>query len=202
MRIRRRAYSLVEIVVVVSIMATILAVGIPSLSRYRANQQLHTTVDGIVQGINIARGMATQYADGQQLQNGTLPAVDLGEYSVFSVKQGSVNQTQVYGADSDDSVNIVWLGGGDNSNFARAGPHLPVHHPPLATLTGPTLSGTVGSVLAVGTTTGQFHIAFNQDGTLHQDSQTSNTLQFQVQNQYMTYLVTVNSQGAVTVQQQ
>lgn len=194
----RRGYSLVELTVVLSIAAVILAVSVPVYTRYQANAQLKSQVDLVVSAIHQARASATQFADGVNYSDNPHPSQPASTYTVYAVKQGKLNGTLTQGTASLASVGMaVFTNGSSTQGFNPNGA--------IQTPVQPTTVA-LGATSVLQLTDSQQHmeiLSFDGDGTLDASAflNGSTTTVLTFQNAYQTYQIVIDRMHETVVQQ-
>lgn len=175
-RNRRLGFSLIELMVVLTIATVILAVGIPQYVRNNRRQQVKAAADQLGAAIRLAHTSAQQNADGAQF-TGTLPTTptETGQYELYLVRQGTVVSAPVARGDTG----LALAGTLVQQSYSQASP-MQSSQPVL------------GAVLVV---QGQ-PLAFGQDGSLVPAP--SSPMTIVLANGYATYQLSVSSLGGVT----
>lgn len=172
MRNRRGGFSLMEIMVVLSIATVVLAIGIPAYVRYNSRLKLKSAAEQLANGIRQAHDQAMKDGDGVVFQD-TIPTGSPGtSFAVYAVHNGLMSNPPMV---SDDlgftPTGVVLQGPGAMGNPPGPGP-------PAGPTNGGNAGGaggaaqmqpttpppgyTVGAVVVVGSQS----LVFGQDGSV------------------------------------
>jgi len=207
MRNRCRGFSLIEIMVVISIATVILAIGIPGYVRYNARLRLQSAAQLLADGIRQANAQARLNGDGVGFKD-TIPSGPASQmYALYAVHNGYIASQPVAQVDLGTipvgGVPVLQGGGmagtgtgsGNAGNAGNAGSGTGSGGAQMMQSSGTSVAGVpIGAVMLIA---GQ-SLVFAQDGSPLGLASTA-PLSFQFSDGDSTYQVSLSSVGQVTM---